>query len=70
MSGTWADAGGLERDASKLGDLEVRLSPRGVAKKGTWSVQHPGLTETTTLYVDVIDRAGNTTRLPLKVTVL
>lgn len=69
LSGTWQDGGGLKRDGSKLGEFKVRLSPRGVAKSGTWSVKHPGLQASTTLYLDVTDRAGNQTRLPLEITV-
>lgn len=69
LSGTWQDGGCLKRDGSKLGELKVRLSPRGVAKKGTWLVKHPGLQASTTLYLDVTDRAGNQTRLPLEITV-
>jgi serine/threonine protein kinase len=69
LSGTWQDGGGLKRDGSKLGEFTVRLSPRGVAKSGTWLVKHPGLQASTTLYLDVADRAGNETRLPLEITV-
>jgi len=69
LSGTWMDNGGLDRNACSLGELKVRLSPRGVAKRGTWKVAHPGLTETTTLEVVFSDRAGNSTTLPVKITV-
>ncbi|MGK0302952.1 MAG: serine/threonine protein kinase [Planctomycetota bacterium] len=69
LGGTWQDRGGLKRGGSKLGELNVRLSPRGVAKSGKWSVKHAGLQVSTTLYLDVVDRAGNKTRLPLEITV-
>ncbi len=69
LSGVWEDQGGLKRNGSKVGELKVRLSPRGVDKNGTWSVKHPGLQASTTLYLDVVDRAGNRSRLPLEITV-
>ena len=69
LSGTWRDDGGLDRNACKLGGLKVKLSPRGVAKRGTWKVEHPGLSETTTLQVLFADRAGNTFKLPVRITV-
>ncbi|MGK0153457.1 MAG: hypothetical protein ACI9SE_000401 [Neolewinella sp.] len=40
-----------------------------VGQSGTWLVKHPGLQASTTLYLDVADRAGNETRLPLEITV-
>lgn len=69
LSGTWIDNGGLDRNGCNLGEWKVKLSPRGVAKRGTWKVTHPGLTETTTLEVVFRDRAGNSTTLPVKITV-
>ena len=69
LSGKWQDGGGLVEKECKLGDLRVRLSPRGVTKQGTWTIEHPGLAKTTTLNVEFVDRAGNRTTLPVKITV-
>lgn len=69
LIGKWQDSVGLDEKACKLGELRVKLSPRGVTKQGTCKVQHPGLAETTTLNVELVDRAGNRTTLPVKITV-
>jgi hypothetical protein len=69
LRGEWADNIGLKDGDSKLDELDVRISPRGPAKKGRWLVKHPGLNESTTLFLDVVDLTGNTQRLALNITV-
>ncbi|MEZ6037698.1 MAG: serine/threonine-protein kinase [Planctomycetota bacterium] len=69
LRGRWADDGGLDRDRCKLGELAIELSPRGVAKQGTWTVTHPGLDTTTEVQVVLRDRAGNKLTMPVLVTV-
>jgi len=70
IEGTWVDDGGLQRKGTAIGEWTARLAPGGgVAKKGTWRIEHPGLDASTTLTLVMRDRAGNRSELQVPVTV-
>ncbi|MFN3240515.1 MAG: protein kinase domain-containing protein [Planctomycetota bacterium] len=70
IEGTWVDDGGLKRRGTTIGEQRARLSPGGgVAKQGTWKLEHPGLAASGQLTLVVLDRAGNRTELQIPVTV-
>ena len=70
IEGTWVDEGGLQRNGTTIDKRAARLAPGGgIAKKGTWRIEHPGLDGNTTLKVVMLDRAGNRAELQVPVTV-
>ncbi|MCK5942958.1 MAG: serine/threonine protein kinase, partial [Planctomycetes bacterium] len=70
IEGTWVDDGGLQRRGTTIGEITARVSPGGgIAKRGRWRVEHPGLERSTTLTLVMRDRAGNRTELQVPVTV-